>query len=1127
MAVRVRTQEPPPTPLMPPPRASGLRLGLTRGDVAAMLGLVALGLALFGPHILGLSTYVGNSDRLHTFLNVRELQVDAWQQLGRVPAWSDATLLGVPLYGLHWMAAGLDPVAALVALFPARDVFRVSGYVSAVHVIVAAIAAYLVLRDIVRSPFPAAVGAALYVCSAFAVHRISQVDPAFAVLIFQPLGLLILRRMRPGRAALGFLGLTGIVVALLGFTFLQEAAYMLIFFGMYVCYRLVVFRDWRSFVALGAAGIVGILLVAPRLGTVVEDIRETSRSATIQGSCPCELLRWFDDGIYGRYPQEAATFQNGINLHEGLQLYMSTFAAGAVLATLLRPRGIVAVLLGGVFLGTLVYVAKPLVTSPQLYDRLGLLAGALVAWGLCRPLVAKLFGMPRSFYVRDRDLWFFTLFVSLAFAIVLSDTVRYVIYVLFFRVDFSHSRISAAALLPLCALAAVFVRELFGEQPGAEPKPRARHAWALAAGAVIAVLVVLALDPLTGAGARALFGSVDRIRLGSWINLPTPELTRVLLVGAMFPALLWANWLARHVFVGRGPDGYRLSLRASERPSRMPVARLIPAYTLGCLMLVQAFGSAYFQINGSHTFTYPVAFLGNNNFSAPADTLRPPSPAARQALASRLETEAYRSVVVNARGGYPTYNAPSEKGYPAFLGVFWQLRLAQGYPILPRRVAELPWPDASRSLRSVYFTDQDALPWPLLALLNVKYAVVASPSLVFNVPPDPSPRIREARPEDLTILQNPLPVVPRAFFAESVTPRAVPMPPVLALPPPPTAIRATVLTDENVHVTWVGDVAEASYKVYRRQIAPTEEITSVMVRETPRGIANYYDPGLESGGTYEYRIQACDSRGCGALSAPIRATLARKTAVAPKLLAVEPRSATEALVTWTTSDPDATTIVETYTVGEAQVGVYAQVPPGEAHYVVGGLKPLRDYRMRVRACRPDGCSPHAAELPVSMPSSLTATDFGDLLPADPTRESLVDGLPSPLTFGSAAGAIRASYGGDRIRIEVDRSDAQRFLVVNELYHPGWHAYVDGNELKVWPTNIVMRGVLVPPGVTEIELRYEPFFTSWIARICVILGLAAGIVGWVVLRRLDAARQCSAEPAPMPARPVEQPELSPA
>ena len=76
-------------------------MALDRRDIVAICAIVVLTLAALGPHILGLSTFLGNADRLHTYLNMRELAVDARQQVGRMTAWNETMHLGIPLYGLH------------------------------------------------------------------------------------------------------------------------------------------------------------------------------------------------------------------------------------------------------------------------------------------------------------------------------------------------------------------------------------------------------------------------------------------------------------------------------------------------------------------------------------------------------------------------------------------------------------------------------------------------------------------------------------------------------------------------------------------------------------------------------------------------------------------------------------------------------------------------------------------------------------------------------------------------------------------------------------------------------------------------------------------------------------------
>jgi len=239
-------------------------------------------------------------------------------------------------------------------------------------------------------------------------------------------------------------------------------------------------------------------------------------------------------------------------------------------------------------------------------------------------------------------------------------------------------------------------------------------------------------------------------------------------------------------------------------------------------------------------------------------------------------------------------------------------------------------------------------------------------------------------------------------------------------------------------------------------------------------------------------------------------TVATADVAVPRSVTVTPRSATEALVTWDPVDGSASTYLDLLTGAGALVGETVEIPPGTRSYALNGLRPLRDYAVRLRACSSAGCSPHTAPHLVSMPSSLTAAELDGIIPLDPTTESIVEGLERPTIFGDSTGAIRGDYREpDRVRIEVEPADVQRFLVVNELYHPNWRAYAmgpgGGTELKVWPTNVVMRGVLIPPGVTEIEMRFEPFLVSWTATSFVIAGLVISLAAWLALRSLDVAQ----------------------
>jgi hypothetical protein len=72
----------------------------------------------------------------------------------------------------------------------------------------------------------------------------------------------------------------------------------------------------------------------------------------------------------------------------------------------------------------------------------------------------------------------------------------------------------------------------------------------------------------------------------------------------------------------------------------------------------------------------------------------------------------------------------------------------------------------------------------------------------------------------------------------------------------------------------------------------------------------------------------------------------------------------------------------------------------------------------------------------------------------------------------ATGGLTWSGGGDRLAFDFSASDQPRFLVVNELWDRGWSAYVDQQQVPVLPTNVAMRGVLVPPGATHLEMDYR-------------------------------------------------------
>ena len=88
-----------------------------------------------------------------------------------------------------------------------------------------------------------------------------------------------------------------------------------------------------------------------------------------------------------------------------------------------------------------------------------------------------------------------------------------------------------------------------------------------------------------------------------------------------------------------------------------------------------------------------------------------------------------------------------------------------------------------------------------------------------------------------------------------------------------------------------------------------------------------------------------------------------------------------------------------------------------------------------------------------------------------------------------------------------------------MYHPAWRAWVDGQPARVYATNLVMRGVLVPAGATSLELRFVPFMASWPGIGLLAAGLVLGGLIFGLLRHFTRgapARSIAEKAAPAPA-----------
>jgi hypothetical protein len=146
---------------------------------------------------------------------------------------------------------------------------------------------------------------------------------------------------------------------------------------------------------------------------------------------------------------------------------------------------------------------------------------------------------------------------------------------------------------------------------------------------------------------------------------------------------------------------------------------------------------------------------------------------------------------------------------------------------------------------------------------------------------------------------------------------------------------------------------------------------------------------------------------------------------------------------------------------------------------------------------------------------------------DRTRYGLNPIVPqpgSPVTFGSASwlqrfdlslvGENESTFRLDPTPVEQDqvvvesyrpgqvtyrvKSDANRFLVLSEVFYPGWKATADGTATDIYRANYTLMAVPVEAGEHIIELSFEPdsyTYTRWIsfAALLLTVGLLVAVV----------------------------------
>ncbi|MBI4631612.1 MAG: YfhO family protein, partial [Chloroflexi bacterium] len=101
---------------------------------------------------------------------------------------------------------------------------------------------------------------------------------------------------------------------------------------------------------------------------------------------------------------------------------------------------------------------------------------------------------------------------------------------------------------------------------------------------------------------------------------------------------------------------------------------------------------------------------------------------------------------------------------------------------------------------------------------------------------------------------------------------------------------------------------------------------------------------------------------------------------------------------------------------------------------------------------------------------------------DPTKKVIIEGEVNR-SASSGTGSIRIThYGTESLNVMID-STSDGWFYINDVWYPGWKAWVNGEETPVYRANGTFRAVRVPSGQHTVFMKYESTYLSlgiWIA-----------------------------------------------
>ncbi len=650
-------------------------------DIFAVVTLSVLALWLFRFEFQGY-LWIGNPDRLNSDLKITQ----HYLAHSPIQAWNQHEMMGYDSFALPYIYPHF--LLPILKWFGISKAYTVMGFIVIGLLMTAGVSAYICVRAFTGASLATLTSAVCYQFSGLTLLKVSQNAMSFSVFIVIPLCIWCLRTLSYSNRANRFLFLSLLLSLMLEFMFLQKSAYAIMLIGSYSVWISRAQKKFYPFLIFSMSLLIAIIFAGPRIFGIWQVMREYSRVIPgmdfkkfddiyqFQNIRPYEILRWFDANIYGRFPSEAFEIKNNINLTEGFLIYTSS-----VVPFLLILVGI-----------------KQICYFKQIFFR--------------------------------SDFLFFSIIFIGCLLVILWPMMTEGLYLLFFKMDFTHARILIIGLMALAILLAGALAQIKPKVDSNIKKFNQFFMITLSLG--LAGLFYWLVELYTFSHGWQPMQMGVKINLQSIHRIQTSLVVVILCLFILSVKFIFP-WVKEVIYKG-----------------------------LCFFIMLQCLGTANFTINGLQNFNMNQPFYKGDMYYAHSQEFTKPSQEQIHQLHQRTQPDLYRVALIcdkKLANGFCAGHVPE----------YWGLRAIDGYYGIgvPKRIRALPWTNGI-DLRTLSFSEENNIPWKLLGFLNVKSVLMVKNGLYRNITSKHHQIISGSKPSDFDILSSPERVTPRAFFAESV-----------------------------------------------------------------------------------------------------------------------------------------------------------------------------------------------------------------------------------------------------------------------------------------------------------------------------------------------------------------------